>query len=531
MITGIGNEGMENHVASITIDRPEAGQTVTVAVTPDLRVVLAFNPAAAKFAVEGDDFVLSLAHGGQVVFEGLVSGARGAQWGGDMPTLQVAGIDFDTGVLMEQVLALAEQAEAEPIETAAGADGEGGEAEAGGGGGSRYDDTFGDLIAGLIKQGIIGETDLGFSLIGSGGSEFLVEAEFLSEGYLLSGGGFGPLGAEIPSGPGPLAGGDVPGGDVPGGDVPGGDVPGSGVGSPDPLPDIAPNFGGDGEAVGSIPWIDVDDMTIITNEANGNLQIPDQLILYLTETTNHGAGLSIAGPSYDGVVDNARIWSAGASALDGDNPANTWAQDGDGSIRFHIGGVGPSYEGSFTYGVTDGAGAGDAEIYVASAVTAKAGSYWTLDGTGADEILLGLNGRNQIDGGGGDDIIHGGHDSSGDILIGGDGNDVIFGGSGKDDLRGGNGDDTFILRAGFGRDTLDGGAGTDIIALDSVLTQAEMDDPGSWLTLGGGAAIVHAPGSDTITFSTGTASGTIDLGGGNEITFVDVEQIDYAILG
>ena len=129
-----------------------------------------------------------------------------------------------------------------------------------------------------------------------------------------------------------------------------------------------------------------------------------------------------------------------------------------------------------------------------------------------------------------DDIIHGGHDSSGDILIGGDGNDVIFGGSGKDDLQGGDGDDTFIMRAGFSQDTVNGGADYDIIAFDSVLTQAEMDDPGSWLTLGAGT-IIHASGSNTVTFSGGTASDTIDLGGGNEITFVNIEQIDYALLG
>ena len=172
----IGNEGKESRVASITVDRPEPGETLTVAVAPGLRVALDFNPAAARFAVEGDDFVLTLEDGGQVVFAGLVSAAQG----GDAPTLHVAGIDLDAGVLMAQVLALAEEAEAEPIETAAGEDDEGEEGEAADGGGSHYDDSFGELIAGLIKQGIIGETELGFGLIASGGTEFVVEAEFLS---------------------------------------------------------------------------------------------------------------------------------------------------------------------------------------------------------------------------------------------------------------------------------------------------------------------------------------------------------------
>ena len=73
----IGNEGVENRVASISVGRPEAGETRTVVVTQGLRVTLEFNPANSKFAVEGDDFVLTLENGGQVVFEGLVSTAEG----------------------------------------------------------------------------------------------------------------------------------------------------------------------------------------------------------------------------------------------------------------------------------------------------------------------------------------------------------------------------------------------------------------------------------------------------------------------
>ncbi len=153
MMADIGNEGSESRVASITVDRPEAGETLSVAVTPGLRVVLAFNPAAAKFVVAGEDFVLTLADGGQVVFAGLASATQG----GDAPTLQVAGIDIDAGVLMEQVLALAEEAEAAPIEAAAGEEGDVEDA----GGGSSYEVTFGDLIDKLIGQGALSEDDLG----------------------------------------------------------------------------------------------------------------------------------------------------------------------------------------------------------------------------------------------------------------------------------------------------------------------------------------------------------------------------------
>ncbi len=146
---------------------------------------------------------------------------------------------------------------------------------------------------------------------------------------------------------------------------------------------------------------------------------------------------------------------------------------------------------------------------------------------------MGKDGRNLIDGGGGNDVIHGGHDSSGDILIGGTGNDVIFGGSGNDDLHGGTGNDTFLMSAGFGRDDVDGSTGTDIISLASVLSQADVDDIASWLTLDAPAMNYSAAVPGAISFVDAldnpiSASGTIDLGGGNEITFLNIEQIDYA---
>ena len=165
---------MEDQVVLITVDRPEAGETLTVAVTPGQRVALEFNPADAKFAIEGDDFILTLEDGAQVVLAGLVSAAQG----GDTPTIQVAGIDIDADVLMKQVLALAAEAEAEPVQTAAGEDGEGEAAEARDSGGySNYDDSFGELIAGLVGQGIIGEA----GPIGSRASEFPVESTDLPD--------------------------------------------------------------------------------------------------------------------------------------------------------------------------------------------------------------------------------------------------------------------------------------------------------------------------------------------------------------
>ncbi len=498
-----GDSVGEDAVAFVSVHRPEPGETLVVPTEAGLLLVVEFNPANAGFNIEGDDFVLVLDDGAQIVFEGLVSAAQGE----DAPTVRIAGINIGADVLIDQALALA--GADEPIETAAGEVGEDGEGEGvDGGGGSEYIDSFGDLIAGLIKQGIIGETDLGFGLTGNGGSEFLVEAEFLSEGFLPSGGGFSTPDFGLPGVPSPV------------------DLGPSGAGGPAPVPGeapLAPLAGGGG----ALAPLVIDPINIITNEATGILQIPDELILYLAED-DQDVSLSMAGPTYDGVADNAYIWDAGGQALDSDDPANTWAQDGNGNIRFHIQGTGPFYEGSFTCKMIDGPGAaGQATIHVENYATAKAGSYWTLTGTGADEVLLGLDGRNQIDGGLGDDIIHGGHDSSGDILIGGGGNDVIFGGSGNDDLQGGTGNDTFLMSTGFGRDDVDGGTGTDIISLDSVLTSADLSDPddlSAWLTADQG--YIHATADNTITFN-GSASGTIDLGGSNEITFLNIEQIVY----
>ena len=123
----IMNAGTKSPMTPVTVDRPEAGETLTVLTASGLRIILAFSPDDARFSVEGDDFVLTFEDGARIGFQGLVTAAQGA----DAPTIQIAGIDIDAGVLMGQIQALAEQAQEEPIETAAGAEGEG---AAGGGG-------------------------------------------------------------------------------------------------------------------------------------------------------------------------------------------------------------------------------------------------------------------------------------------------------------------------------------------------------------------------------------------------------------
>ncbi len=74
---------------------------------------------------------------------------------------------------------------------------------------------------------------------------------------------------------------------------------------------------------------------------------------------------------------------------------------------------------------------------------------------------------------------------------------------------------------------MDGGTDTDIISLASVLTSADLSDPddlSTWLTADQG--YINVTADNTITFND-SASGTIDLGGGNEITFLNIEQIAY----
>ena len=90
---------------------------------------------------------------------------------------------------------------------------------------------------------------------------------------------------------------------------------------------------------------------------------------------------------------------------------------------------------------------------------------------------LNANGTNAIavtlDGGGGNDTLHGG--AKDDLLITHDGNDRLFGRNGNDTLISGEGDDFLsgannddVLTSGAGNDTLYGGNGSDVFMLQSI---------------------------------------------------------------
>jgi len=89
-------------------------------------------------------------------------------------------------------------------------------------------------------------------------------------------------------------------------------------------------------------------------------------------------------------------------------------------------------------------------------------------------IIATGNGKDTIDGAGGNDVIVGGNGK--DVLNGGEGNDIVMGRNGKDEivggpgldvLTGGNGPDMLDARDGAAGDVLDGGNGPDECLADA----------------------------------------------------------------
>jgi Ca2+-binding RTX toxin-like protein len=142
------------------------------------------------------------------------------------------------------------------------------------------------------------------------------------------------------------------------------------------------------------------------------------------------------------------------------------------------------------------------------------GSDYILDGLdGRDSIYLGagndkINGGLDLDtlrGGGGDDLLFGAEDD--DRLFGEDGNDLLYGGIGDDSLYGNSGNDE--LHGGAGNDKLSSHDG------DDVLTGGEGDD-----TLIGGNGddyIFGDAGADQII--AGNDNDTVDGGSGNDLIY------------
>jgi Ca2+-binding RTX toxin-like protein len=149
----------------------------------------------------------------------------------------------------------------------------------------------------------------------------------------------------------------------------------------------------------------------------------------------------------------------------------------------------------------------------------------TKHGDASDNILVGTDGNDRMDGRGGDDSLDGlgGNDTllggdGKDQLDGGDGNDTLDGGAGKDTMEGGNGDDTFYYSDFF--DHLHGGDGFDTISFEKTghgitLTNASWNSAGGDVT--GCEQIIGSKYADYIDQTGGPPdSGVVIHGGGGD---------------
>jgi len=155
--------------------------------------------------------------------------------------------------------------------------------------------------------------------------------------------------------------------------------------------------------------------------------------------------------------------------------------------------------------------------------------------TAGDDVLVGGDDADAIDGGAGDDVIYGDNSSNAqgggnDVLLGGEGDDRIYGGSGDDTLDGGPGNDslsgnagadTYLFGVGDGSDVItDNGGEGNVVELkpgiapeDVTLTQGSivltLNATGETLTIGdwygdGGALGAPRFAVDSIRFADGT---------------------------
>lgn len=199
----------------------------------------------------------------------------------------------------------------------------------------------------------------------------------------------------------------------------------------------------------------------------------------------------------------------------------------------------------------------DAKAEVAQTALFEVVEFTEINGTPADDILIGTacadiimggDGADNIDARGGSDIIHGGlgndhivagagHDlvyagAGDDIVFGGAGNDVIHGGAGNDRIFGGDGDDIVhaeegndLAFGGTGADQISGGSGDDEIHGedgDDTLAGDEGDDV---ISGGDGADMIDGgPGHDRLS---GGASNDYLFGGAGDDVILGEDGDDF----
>ncbi|HBS22632.1 Ig-like domain-containing protein, partial [Thalassospira sp.] len=148
----------------------------------------------------------------------------------------------------------------------------------------------------------------------------------------------------------------------------------------------------------------------------------------------------------------------------------------------------------------------------------------TIDGGGDKDRLYGDDGNDTLIGGAGKDTLSGG--TGNDMLLGGDDDDTLIGGTGDDQLYGGGGSDLFIFNMGDGADHVDGGANgwtTDTIELHSA-NGGNIDSSDWTLVLDEGS--ITKSKHNYMELST-DSSGTIVFSDGTELTFSNVERIEW----
>lgn len=139
----------------------------------------------------------------------------------------------------------------------------------------------------------------------------------------------------------------------------------------------------------------------------------------------------------------------------------------------------------------------------------------------ADEEFGGSGDGESLDGGDGNDEIHG--SSRNDVLVGGDGADQMRGGFGDDDYRGGGGNDVMIDSFGVETYRIDAGDGD-----DAIIERASFGT-GDTILLGGGLSLAGATVSYVSAMEFEAAAGAalvpfalrLDFAGGDSLTIVD----------
>ncbi|MDR5171308.1 calcium-binding protein [Methylobacillus flagellatus] len=160
-----------------------------------------------------------------------------------------------------------------------------------------------------------------------------------------------------------------------------------------------------------------------------------------------------------------------------------------------------------------------------------------IDGSGGNDIIIGGSGDDLIFGGSGNDIIFGG--AGNDLIDGGDGNNIIFGGSGDDNIYAGSGNDIIFggdgddfISAGDGDDILHGGEGNDYIE-GGGSTFGDETVTGNLFLVTSNDVLIGGSGNDTFRIGAEFEGLTVIQGGvsgldnsGNPARYINVTELE-----